>query len=525
MANVPYVPTVWVDDDGSGAVGTVFNAARMNKIEQGVKGAGIVPNGGAIGQALVKQTAADQDTYWTTIGGGAIPLDIVHYVGGVGEPAFINSWVNYDNNAPTPGTGAQRSLTFRKDPFGKVSIFGCIKGGASGSVIFTLPAGYRPRTSVIIAAYAGAFGYIGVDANGAVTAVNVGTSNINGFVMLDAVEFDSESVTTLPTGPQGIQGIQGPVGGNATIPMDTVHVVNTSGEPAFLNSWSNYDTTRVARFRKDPLGKVRLSGIVKGGAVGSIMFRLPAGYLPARGQQAWSTVANGAFSDIEVAATGDVFFVGGNSTFVYLDGVEFDTETVTQMPTGPRGATGANGAGGFVGQICASGLKTIPAGWLLCDNTALLPGNHPTLRALLLAEGSIYGTWVDGVSPLLPGLTNRFIYGAVNDFGSVGARAGSTTAPLVVNNLPSHSHTGATGTDTPDHYHVENDRVVILDAGGGAGFLAAGGPRWAFNAPGTIGTYGAQSKHQHAITPEGGGVEHPNMPPYMALYHLIYAGD
>lgn len=33
---MPYVETVWVDDDGSGTVGTIFTSTRMNKIEQGV---------------------------------------------------------------------------------------------------------------------------------------------------------------------------------------------------------------------------------------------------------------------------------------------------------------------------------------------------------------------------------------------------------------------------------------------------------------------------------------------------------
>jgi hypothetical protein len=32
----PYAPETWVDDDGSGTVGTEFTAARMNNIEQGI---------------------------------------------------------------------------------------------------------------------------------------------------------------------------------------------------------------------------------------------------------------------------------------------------------------------------------------------------------------------------------------------------------------------------------------------------------------------------------------------------------
>lgn len=43
-----YVPTLWVDDDGSNVVGTPFDAAHMNKIEQGIV---------AAGSALPKPTA------------------------------------------------------------------------------------------------------------------------------------------------------------------------------------------------------------------------------------------------------------------------------------------------------------------------------------------------------------------------------------------------------------------------------------------------------------------------------------
>lgn len=36
----PYEPHEWVDDDGSGEVGTLVSAERMNHIEQGIANAG-----------------------------------------------------------------------------------------------------------------------------------------------------------------------------------------------------------------------------------------------------------------------------------------------------------------------------------------------------------------------------------------------------------------------------------------------------------------------------------------------------
>lgn len=52
-------------------------------------------------------------------------------------PALLNSWVNYGSGYSTAG--------YRKDASGLVHVRGFVKAGsASGAVIFTLPAGYRP---------------------------------------------------------------------------------------------------------------------------------------------------------------------------------------------------------------------------------------------------------------------------------------------------------------------------------------------------------------------------------------------
>ena len=58
-----------------------------------------------------------------------------HYVGGTGEPAFQNSWVNYD---------LQMTARFRKDAMGFVHIHGSVKNGTVNTAVFTLPEGYRP---------------------------------------------------------------------------------------------------------------------------------------------------------------------------------------------------------------------------------------------------------------------------------------------------------------------------------------------------------------------------------------------
>jgi hypothetical protein len=52
-------------------------------------------------------------------------------------PFLLNNWVNYDTSVFNPAQ-------YRKDGDGVVWLRGLVKGGAAGSIIFSLPLGYRP---------------------------------------------------------------------------------------------------------------------------------------------------------------------------------------------------------------------------------------------------------------------------------------------------------------------------------------------------------------------------------------------
>jgi len=122
--------------------------------------------------------------------------------------------------------------------------------------------------------------------------------------------------------------------------MDTVHVVGNLGEPAFQNAWVNYDgaypTGRYAHFRKYPDGRVRLTGCIKSGANGTVVFTLPVGYRPMM-NHAFSVGDSGGTAICAVGTDGTVLMsqvVGSVTTFCYLDGIEFDTESVSAYTTG-----------------------------------------------------------------------------------------------------------------------------------------------------------------------------------------------
>ena len=244
-----------------------------------------------------------------------ITMDPWHAVGAPGEPAFQNGWVNYGGTEATAG--------FRKFPDGKVRLKGLIKSGVAGTA-FVLPVGYRPAATVYMPISTGVpgttYGNVSVDSAGNVS-VSQAAAN---WTSLSSIEFDTESV--LQTASVAAQ------------PLDTVHVVGAAGEPPFANGWVNFDapssTARRATFRKDVNGKVRLSGVVKSGAMGSRAFTLPAGYRPVTSEQDFVVNSNGLFGTVVVFSDGAVTPVVGSTTYVFLDGVEFDTESVAAYASG-----------------------------------------------------------------------------------------------------------------------------------------------------------------------------------------------
>lgn len=87
-------------------------------------------------------------------GGSASTSDTWHNVGASGEPAFQNSWQNYNT---ANSTTAYRNLAFKRSADGtKVELRGLTTHGTASSTmssgtIFVLPAGYRPDKFVTLA--------------------------------------------------------------------------------------------------------------------------------------------------------------------------------------------------------------------------------------------------------------------------------------------------------------------------------------------------------------------------------------
>lgn len=97
-------------------------------------------------------------------------------VGASGQPAFQNSW-NFNTN----------NVRFKKDKSGFLVMDGVAFGGSTGTVVFTLPVGYRPATSKRFYGASNA-----VDTSQVYIATNGDVSisyTSNGSVFLDSVRF------------------------------------------------------------------------------------------------------------------------------------------------------------------------------------------------------------------------------------------------------------------------------------------------------------------------------------------------
>jgi hypothetical protein len=102
------------------------------------------------------------------------------------------------------------------------------------------------------------------------------------------------------------------------------HYIGDTGEPAFQNSWDNFDPINEQRAAfRIVNGFVEFRGIVSGGSTGSVpMFTLPEYARPLYAVR-FAGVSNAKFHLLEVRADGEVWCVNGDNAWVSLEGWRF----------------------------------------------------------------------------------------------------------------------------------------------------------------------------------------------------------
>ena len=161
----------------------------------------------------------------------------------------------------------------------------------------------------------------------------------------------------------------------------------------------------------------------------------------------------------------------------------------------------------YVGEIriFAGPESKIPNGWIIADGRSLPVS---TYRELCNAVSSSCSSTFN-----IPNLSGRFLVGS-GDSRTTGSSSltrgntgGTATVTLNTSELPSHQHTIAWGENANEN------------------FLLSELTPWGYSYTNKRGSNDSDKDNPWFYTsPVGGGKAHNNMPPYFALYYIIYTG-
>lgn len=135
--------------DGFQYRNALFLLIQRNGLAQFVFAAGAPPGGTITGRGYYVDTSTGNiyeavNSPYSQIMFGWLPSAWVEVGSGGGAPAFQNSWNNLSVATPA---------RYRKTPSGLITLDGLIEGGANGTVVFTLPTGFRPTKQTLISAF------------------------------------------------------------------------------------------------------------------------------------------------------------------------------------------------------------------------------------------------------------------------------------------------------------------------------------------------------------------------------------
>ena len=159
-----------------------------------------------------------------------------------------------------------------------------------------------------------------------------------------------------------------------------------------------------------------------------------------------------------------------------------------------------------IGAIQAYGGETAPAGWLICDGSAV---SRTGYSELFSAIGTAFGEGDGSTTFNLPDLRGRTTIGSGLGTATdaveriIGQSGGSERVTLTTAQMPSHSHTNL--------YYVDSGGVGSF----GYNYTSGTGK----------GQRSSATESSGGIGNTGGGESHGNMQPYVAISYIIKAKD
>lgn len=166
-------------------------------------------------------------------------------------------------------------------------------------------------------------------------------------------------------------------------------------------------------------------------------------------------------------------------------------------------------AGHIIGEIKLWTTDTAPGRWLLCYGQAV---SRTTYAALFAVIGTTYGSGDGSTTFNVPDLRGRVPLGQDDMGGSSANRVTASQADNLGQGSGAETHT-LTESEMPSHTHT----LTLMPYGTGG------------SAQGSINnltdtTNQVAVQNQSSITSTGGGAAHNNMPPYVTLNFIIFAG-
>lgn len=166
------------------------------------------------------------------------------------------------------------------------------------------------------------------------------------------------------------------------------------------------------------------------------------------------------------------------------------------------------------GTVAAFAGGTVPAGWLLCDGSAVSRTTYARLYAALGGASSPYGQGNGSTTFNLPDLRQKFIAGAQTGQSGydLAATGGTASHVLTANEMPTHSHAGSSSASAGGHDHSTNTSTAGSHTHSGTS--GAGGDAHTHSATsGSAGghTHTAQSGGGHAHTATAASTSHDHV--------------